>query len=231
MFQKNGYRHPELGEIKIIVNRRARRIIMRASNDGIKVTVPPFATHGDIEKALAKHGDRLKEIQATKSRTIGPQYSIGNGNFRIELQEYKGDKFMWVHNGSTATLMCPAGTDYGKREEWLRKAIVNAIYDEARRVLPARLGQLAEKHGFKYSRCSVRDSHSRWGSCSGKGNISLSIYLVLLADELIDYVLLHELCHTIEMNHGERFWAILDNVCKCNSKAIRKKLKKHTPGI
>ena len=99
MFQKNGYRHPELGEIKIVVNRRARRIIMRAGNDGIKVTVPPFATHGDIEKALAKHGDRLKEIQATKSRTIGPQYSTGNGNFRIELQEYKGDKFMWVHNG------------------------------------------------------------------------------------------------------------------------------------
>jgi predicted metal-dependent hydrolase len=109
--------------------------------------------------------------------------------------------------------MCPEKTDYNARQEWLRKVIVNAIHEEAKRFLPPRLRELAEKHGFKYSQCSVRNSHSRWGSCSGKGNISLSIYLVLLTEELIDYVLLHELCHTVEMNHGERFWAILDKTC------------------
>ena len=155
----------------------------------------------------------------------------GDGNFRIEIQEYKADMFMWVHNEGTATLMCPEDTDYNSKQAWLRKAITNIIYEEAKRSLPQRLEQLAQKHGFKYSNCSVRNSHSRWGSCSGRGNISLSIYLVLLTDELIDYVLLHELCHTIEMNHSERFWALLDKVCGSNSREIRQKLKKQTPDI
>lgn len=231
MLKNNNFEHPEWGTIRICVNRRARRIIMRADEDGIRVTVPPYATYKDIERALAIHGDKLKEIQTRKVNFIDHQYRKGEGRFRIEIQEYKADMFMWVHNEGTATLMCPEGTDYGSKQEWLRKAITNIIHEEARRSLPQRLELLAEKHGFKYSNCSVRNSHSRWGSCSGRGNISLSIYLVLLTDEFIDYVLLHELCHTVEMNHGERFWAILDRVCGRSSKEIRRKLKKHTPDI
>ena len=231
MFLDKEFEHPEWGLIKVTVNRRARRIIMRADEDGIRVTVPPFATNKDIERALAIHGNKLKEIQAGKVKIIDSQYNVGVGNFRINIQEYKGGSFMWVHNNSTTTLMCPENTDYKEKQAWLRKVITNVIHEEAKRVLPPRLEILAEKHGFKYSSCSVRNSHSRWGSCSGKGNISLSIYLVLLTDELIDYVLLHELCHTVEMNHSERFWTLLDNVCKCKSKEIRNKLKKHTPDI
>ena len=231
MFLDKEFEHPEWGLITVSVNRRARRIIMRAGEDGIRVTVPPFATNKDIERALAIHGNKLKEIQAGKVKFIDSQYSLGFGTFRINIQEYEGGNFMWVHNDSTTTLMCPKDTDYKAKQAWLRKVIINVIHEEAKRILPSRLEILAERHRFKYSCCSVRNSHSRWGSCSGKGNISLSIYLVLLTDELIDYVLLHELCHTVEMNHSERFWTLLDNVCKCNSKDIRNKLKKHIPDI
>lgn len=225
------FQHPDFGLIRIAVNRRARRIVMRACEGHIRVTVPPFATGRDVERALAKYGSRLKEIQATKIQLIDSQYGIGGEKFRINIQEYKGDNFMWVHNGAIATLMCPEDTDYEKRQEWLRRVITNAVHEEAKSKLPLRLEMLAVEHGFKYAGCSVRNSHTRWGSCSGKGNISLSIYLVLLDDELIDYVLLHELCHTVEMNHGERFWGMLDNLCKGKSKELRGKLKKHTPGI
>lgn len=225
------FEHPTLGLIKITSNQRARRIIMRACGECIRVTVPPFATKADIERALTKYGNKLKEMQTTKAKMIDSRYRIGEGNFKIEIQEYKGGNFMWVHNDHGATLMCPENNNYATQQDWLRKVITNAIHNEARRVLPKRLEELAEKHGFKYSNCSVRNSHSRWGSCSGKGNISLSIYLVLLTDELIDYVLLHELCHTVEMNHGERFWTILDKVCNGNAKEIRSRLKRHTPDI
>lgn len=228
---KKEFVHPVWGAIKVTVNNRARRIIMRAGEESIRITVPPFATNSDIERALAKHGDKLKQLQTKEKRIIGPQFTVGNGNFKVNIEEYNGCGFMWVHNGATKTLMCPQGTEYEKRQEWLHRAIRNIITEEAKRVLPSRLATLAEEHGLKYNHCSVRDSHSRWGSCSGNGNISLSIYLVLLPDELIDYVILHELCHTIEMNHSERFWNRLDILCNGSSKEIRRKLKKYFPGI
>lgn len=232
MLLKSMYEHPEWGVIKIAINNRARRIIMRAREDGIYITAPAFATQQDIERALAKHGNKLKQIQTTNSKQrIDVQRSFGDGNFRINIQEYNGKNFMWVHNENTTTLMCPQNTDYDKMQIWLRKVITNIIFEKAKKALLLRLKFLAEKHGLKYSHCSVRNSHSRWGSCSGKGNISLSIYLILLPDELIDYVLLHELCHTLEMNHSERFWSKLDNLCNCNSKEMRRRLKNYVPDI
>lgn len=231
MYPKKEFEHPEWGFIRITVNNRARRIIMRAREDGIHATVPPMATEHDIERALAKHGDKLKELQHNNRSGICPQRTIGDGRFRINIEEYLGAKFMWVHDDTATTLMCPKGTDYTRKQEWLKKVVKNAISEEAKRTLPTRLAVLAERHGLGYNRCSVRDSHTRWGSCSGQGNISLSIYLVLLPDRLIDYVILHELCHTLEMNHSERFWTKLDKLCNSNSREIRNELKKHFPGI
>lgn len=80
------------------------------------------------------------------------------------------------------------------------------------RYLPGRLAELASIHGFSYGRCSVRWTTSRWGSCSAKGNISLSARLMELPQKYIDYVLLHELCHTRQMNHGPLFWAEMERV-------------------
>jgi predicted metal-dependent hydrolase len=89
------------------------------------------------------------------------------------------------------------------------------------------LKELADKHGFRYTRVTLRDSHSRWGSCSNRASISLSIYLQLLPQHLIDYVLLHELCHTIELNHSDRFWALMDKVTGGKAKKLREQLKLH----
>ena len=139
MFLDKEFEHPEWGLIKVTVNRRARRIIMRADDDGIRVTIPPYATNKDIERALAIHGSKLKEIQTRKVKIIDTQYCIGDGNFRINIQEYKGEKFMWVHSNSAATLMCPESTDYSGKQTWLRKVIINEIHEEAKRVLPPRL--------------------------------------------------------------------------------------------
>ena len=72
----------------------------------------------------------------------------------------------------------------------------------------------------------ITGSRGRWGSCSGTGSINLSCYLMLLPPHLMDYVLLHELSHTKEMNHGPRFWELLDSMTGGRARALRAELRR-----
>ena len=176
------------------------------------------------------HGKKLLEQQdAIQPKTIDASYRIDTPQFTFGLQPHSGDKFLIRYNGRHNTLLYPADTHFGseRRQAWLREVIKEYLRRRAKNILPGRLQQLATQHGFAFSSVSLRDCHTRWGSCSSRGSISLSIYLVLLPDELIDYVLLHELCHTVEMNHSDKFWALLDKVCQRDSRTLRQVLRKH----
>jgi predicted metal-dependent hydrolase len=102
-----------------------------------------------------------------------------------------------------------------------------ALRYQASNYLPAEINRLALEHGFHYKAVKIRKSKTRWGSCSSKGTINLSFYLMLLPSHLIEYVLLHELCHTIEMNHGAAFWTLLDRHTNGESKKLQKELRKY----
>ena len=95
---------------------------------------------------------------------------------------------------------------------------------QAKRALTLRLGELAQQHGFCFRGVSVRNQRTRWGSCSSKHCISLNIKLVLLPEELRDYVMLHELVHTRVHNHSPAFYAELDKVAD-NRRHLTNKLK------
>jgi predicted metal-dependent hydrolase len=100
---------------------------------------------------------------------------------------------------------------------------------EAQLLLPERVEQIAQRFGFRYGRISLRACRTRWGSCSANNDISLNINLMQLPDELIDYIIIHELCHTVHKNHGSEFHNLVD---KCTNGAefeLRKKLKNYTP--
>ena len=222
--------HPRYGDIYITVNPRARRIIMRSRNGRIEVTLPPQASKDDLYRALDRHGDKLMQQCSSKhAENITPDYRIETERFTFSLEESSRKEFFIRYDGTHATLLYPRGTEFGERnmQEWLQRVRITALRSIAQRVLPARLRTLAAQHGFQYTRVTLRDSHTRWGSCSNRKSISLSIYLQLLPQELADYVLLHELCHTMELNHGERFWALMDRVTGGKAKSLREKLKEH----
>lgn len=102
---------------------------------------------------------------------------------------------------------------------------LHALLLRAVKELPPRIEYLAKLHGFHYNGLRINNAHTRWGSCNAKRSINLSLSLVTLPQHLIDYVILHELCHTVEMNHGPRFWALLDSVTDNRAKALRKEMK------
>ena len=97
---------------------------------------------------------------------------------------------------------------------------------KAKTLLTRRLQQLAKHYGFSYNRAFIRNQRTRWGSCSSKNNISLNIKLVTLPDELIDYVILHELVHTHKKDHSKAFWAEMDKLVG-NGKKMASRLKSY----
>ncbi|MBR1576648.1 MAG: DUF45 domain-containing protein [Bacteroidales bacterium] len=104
-------------------------------------------------------------------------------------------------------------SDGAERLAFQRIADVERLRKDAKLVLPARCGALAERYGFCFNRVFIKHNRSNWGSCSSKRNINLNLNLVRLPAELRDYVILHELCHLQEMNHGPRFHQMLEALC------------------
>ena len=90
---------------------------------------------------------------------------------------------------------------------------VERLRAEAKGYIPERVKVLADQHGFDYSGVRIKNMTSRWGSCSSKKNLNFSLHLMRLDSVYIDYVILHELAHTVEMNHGPNFWELLESVC------------------
>lgn len=78
--------------------------------------------------------------------------------------------------------------------------------------IPKRVELYAKKIGVTYNKITIRCQHTRWGSCSSKGNLNFNCLLVLLPDEVIDSIVVHELCHIKQMNHSARFYAEIDKV-------------------
>ncbi|MBQ8453756.1 MAG: M48 family metallopeptidase [Bacteroidaceae bacterium] len=110
-------------------------------------------------------------------------------------------------------------------QAWITQTLEAFARKRVKSRLVPRLLNMAKERGLNVNNVRVSSAKGRWGSCSSKGNINLSLYLVLLPHHLQDYVLQHELTHLIEMNHSPRFWARLDEVCSGKAKALRKEMR------
>ena len=84
---------------------------------------------------------------------------------------------------------------------------IRGLADKAMRIIPERAAHFAPLVGVRYGRITIRNQKTRWGSCSAKGNLNFNCLLMLAPPEVLDYVIVHELCHRKEMNHSPRFWA------------------------
>lgn len=101
-----------------------------------------------------------------------------------------------------------------------------ALAGQAKAVIPERAAHFAPLVGVTYGNITIRSQRTRWGSCSGKGNLNFNCLLMLTPNDVIDYVVVHELCHRKEMNHSLRFWAQVEQVLP-NYKESRRWLKEN----
>ena len=104
-------------------------------------------------------------------------------------------------------------------------AQIEVLRREAKRILPAMVERLAQQYGFKYGRVTIRATRSKWGCCTSRNNLSLSLFLMTLPTHLQEFVVLHELCHTVHHNHSAEFHALLDSVTGGREKELNRQLK------
>jgi len=218
----------DFGQIIIRTRSTARNISMRTKPDGLHVIVPPYSLTSRILSAIEEFRPQLLENwQKATPQTLDLNFRIDTPCFRLHLEQSKLSHFMVRTKEEGITILCPPYVDFSQNsiQELLRNAIIRALKKSAQAYLPPLLNELAKHYGFRFKKVKITGSKSRWGSCSTTGNINLSCYLMLLPSHLMDYVLLHELTHTREMNHGPKFWEILHDLTEGKAKSLQAELK------
>ena len=197
-------------EIRRRKNTRYLRLTLGYKNQ-IVASVPWHTSERSVGKFMEKQRIWL-DAQLSKAPRIytltewlslHPQITASGDVFevRIEPTGRLHANYTFEQGGAVLVLRLP------KADE---ASLVQLLHRFAKDALTCRVAYHAKRFGLSYSLLSVRDQSSRWGSCSARRGISLNWRLVLLRPELQDYIILHELAHLTEMNHGKCFWSLLD---------------------
>lgn len=187
----------------------ARRFTLRvsAATGGVVLTLPMRADLRTAVDFAGRHGgwiaQRLARLPDTVEIAPGAVVPVRGVPHRIVHRPLSRGT-VWTEDGPEEKLLVVAGAEgHAKRRlaDWLRR--------EAKRDLDAAVQRHAAALGRKAARITLRDTRSRWGSCSSTGKLSFSWRLILAPPEILDYLAAHEVAHLAEMNHSNRFWTIV----------------------
>ena len=222
----------EFGVITIRRSARASQVRLRVAPDGtLRASMPIYAPLFLLKRLVKASRPQLRAMlqQAQPDTNYKDGQQIGKSHTLIVQA---GSRVSVARNKQHIVVTLPAHTSLSNADvvRKIRDTSIAALRIEAKSYLPKRLQYLAEQYGFQYSKVRFSHASSRWGSCSSTGTISLNIALMKLPFELIDYVLIHELAHTVEMNHSSAFWSLVE-VGDPQYRAHRKALKLEVPSI
>ncbi|MEO0635357.1 MAG: SprT family zinc-dependent metalloprotease [Pseudomonadota bacterium] len=214
-------------------NDRAKRFTLRLDKTGagLTITVPSGARRGPVETFLSRHAGWIATQRVKRPPALTPadgalipirgvphriRHQIGRGTTHVRqdaghVRQDAGAEMRLHVFGDAAHLGRRVG-DYLKRQAKLDLERLSLSH--------------AASLGVKPNRIVMRDTSSRWGSCSSTGTLSYSWRIVIAPPEIIDYLAAHEVAHLREMNHGPGFWALVERVCP-DYNAHRQWLKQH----
>ena len=210
---KQVVQHPIVGDITINLRKGLRSVTYRVSSKGVSISTPPELAH----KIFPLSSQRIewidqarKEIDArTLHLIISPNKLLQTLTFKVQLTPFAHNKSKFTYRFQDGILAIgfneSIDIEADEHQLVVHRLVKYHLKSEAERYLPQRVAELAQKYGYRFKEVKINSARSRWGSCNSKGIINLSCYLMMLPSELVDYVIVHELCHTVEMNHGEGF--------------------------
>jgi predicted metal-dependent hydrolase len=221
-----------IGTVRLHKKRGVKRVSLRIHQSGeIRVTQPlylPFSAGVLFAKShtewIMKQKQKQQPLHLYDAMPIGKLH---------ELRYETATKFRTRLNNKTLSIYAPhtSISMLSDAEIMLtKKAIKRVVNTEAKQLLPDKVAQLAIQKNYSYNSITIKPLKSRWGSCSHRRELTFNCYLMMLPWDLIDYVIVHELAHTVQMNHSTAFW---HEVAKNypNFTAARKDLKRLQPSV
>jgi predicted metal-dependent hydrolase len=224
----------EFGKITIRRSPRATQVRIRVAPDGtLRASIPIYAPVLLVKNLIKNSRQEIQKIMFQAK----PVYQYVNGmqigkSHTLIIQNIDSQTPTVTSHGQQIIIKLPLNMSPTNPviSRQIRDSIIAALRLEAKSYLPKRLSYLAQKYGYKYSQIRFSHASGRWGSCSSNGTISLNIALMKLPFEQIDYVLMHELSHTVEMNHSKDFWLLVEKADP-NYRQHRRALKLQSPTI
>lgn len=225
----------EFGEVTIRRSALAQYVRLKVGHDGtLTASLPKRAPLRFVTQLIDQSRDELRSIlkQHQQSRSQREHGSaVGKSHtLHIKHATNSAPKSSIANQQITIYLPLSMSPSSIEAQKYINEVVKRALKKEATAYLPRRVYYLAEKHGFSVDSVRFNNAKTRWGSRSNNGSINLNVALMQLPFELIDYVIIHELCHIKQMNHGPAFWQLVESLCP-EYKALRKELHKHNPYI
>ena len=187
---------------------RARRVTLRVDGRSGEVVLvaPPRVPAADLERFLVRHRDWL----AARLAALPARIAFADG----AMVPFLGEPLRVRHDPAAARPVVRTESELrvSGGAEHLARRLRDYLQAEAKHHLADRAVAVAERLGERVRRVGVRDTRSRWGSCSSHGNLNFCWRLILAPDFVVDYVVAHEVAHLREMNHSRRFWALVEGL-------------------
>jgi predicted metal-dependent hydrolase len=216
--------------ITIYKRKKSRNLRLSITTDGsIRVSIPAWAPYSaGIQFA------KSRQAWINSQRPPGEQFlqhgqRIGKAH-RLHFVPTTAGKVTSRIRASEVLVSHPSHLPINNPavQKTANQAAIKALRVQAEQLLLKRLHELADRHGFNYTKVTVKRLKSRWGSCDQAGNIVLNLFLMQLPWDCIDYVLLHELTHTRLMRHGPDFWRAMETVLP-EVASVRKAMRGYQP--
>ena len=225
----------EIGLVKIYKKRGLRRLSLSIRNGQIRVNAPYLISKKFIIDFVMKNRRWIAEHQAKTSKkptTFTDGQIIAGVVLRLsESSSSKNySKFRVMEGELVIKLKSGLSIKVPAAQEFILKSVKKMIVEVARDKLGIALEQKSRMHSIQFNDFTTSITKSKWGSCNSKKVIHLNAWLVLLPDDLVDYVVSHELSHINNMNHSKQFWSQVGELHP-NYKASKLKLKKYNPGF
>ena len=210
---------------------------------GLKVLVPHTLTDAEIEDFLFKRSDWILKhwtdvVNADQQIdwSTGGVTQLRGNQIQVVVKERDLDDIgrdlpptvVKSLEGDTVAVIIPPGMPLDAKSKVVRQWLMEWYRQEAWDHLKSRVTQYGNVMGVQPDRLKLSNAKKRWGSCSGKRSINLNWRLIMLDDRLIDYVVVHELAHLIELNHSSDFWRVVEGVVP-DHRELRRQLREHSP--